>query len=219
MVEQLDPDANLRDGEGGTAPGRFDGEDIVSLQLYNASDYELTRAVQAYERALVRTLYEYVRAGKLEKAVDMCRQSDQSWRAASLSGGMLWSDPELAAGQDDFGDDMDTEMGEVQQKQAKGNLNRRMWKLTCRKLAAAVSVHRTPFESFPDIRSRSPDSTPMNARCMVPSPGTRLPSFQSARRGKITSGPTSTHCSKPRWRQDCGRLQQADSGTEVRTGR
>lgn len=69
-------------------------------------------------------------------AIDMCRQSDQSWRAASLSGGKLWWDPQLAPGEDGYGED---EMDDGSESRAKGNLNRRLWKMMCRKLASAVS--------------------------------------------------------------------------------
>lgn len=94
----------------------------------------------------MRSLFEYVRAGELDLAIDMCRQSDQSWRAASLSGGKLWWDPVLAPGEDGYGDDMDMDMGGAEEKRAKGNVNRRMWKLMCRKLAAAVSQDWTERE-------------------------------------------------------------------------
>lgn len=100
---------------------------------------DVVTCAQTYERALLRSLFEYVRAGDLDLAIDMCRQSDQSWRAASLSGGKLWWDPVLAPGEDGYEDEMDMESEE---KRAKGTLNRRLWKLMCRKLAATVSASR-----------------------------------------------------------------------------
>jgi nuclear pore complex protein Nup107 len=93
---------------------------------------------QAYERALIRTLYEYVRTGQLDAALDLCRQSDQSWRAASLSGGRLWFDPSLADDEDDF-EDVDIMDEELNAKRVRGNENRRLWKAMCRKIAASVS--------------------------------------------------------------------------------
>ncbi|KAL8276505.1 hypothetical protein RQP46_011106 [Phenoliferia psychrophenolica] len=114
LVDELDPDA-VRRGHN------------VALDADDAS----------YERALTRSLFEYVRAGELDLAVDMCRQSDQSWRAASLSGGKLWSDPTLAP-EDEEGlslDEMDT--AELDEKRAKGTLRRRLWKKMCRALAKA----------------------------------------------------------------------------------
>lgn len=91
----------------------------------------------------MRSLYEYVRAGDLDLAIDMCRQSDQSWRAASLAGGKLWWDPVLAPGEEGYGDAMELESAV---KRAKGNMNRRLWKMMCRKLASAVS-----YESLPTL--------------------------------------------------------------------
>ena len=46
-------------------------------------------ALQSYDRALSRTLFEYARAGRLLDALDLARQADQPWRAASLRGAML----------------------------------------------------------------------------------------------------------------------------------
>lgn len=93
--------------------------------------------LQTYERALLRSLFEYVRAGDLDLAIDMCRQSDQSWRAASLSGGQLWSDPVLSPNEA-FADEMD--LVEEDSRRAKGTLNRRLWKRMCRKLAATPGL-------------------------------------------------------------------------------
>lgn len=97
--------------------------------------FSLPGLKQAYERALLRSLFEYVRAGELDLAIDMCRQSDQSWRAASLSGGKLWDDPALS-GNNDWDDNG---MEGVEEKRAKGCKNRRQWKKMCRAIAATVS--------------------------------------------------------------------------------
>jgi len=94
----------------------------------------------------VRTLYEYVRTGQLDLALDLCRQSDQSWRAASLSGGRLWFDPALAPDDQEF-EDVDAMDEEVLEKRARGNLNRRLWKGMCRKIAANVSSPLLSLES------------------------------------------------------------------------
>ncbi|GAA6057632.1 hypothetical protein JCM3770_005005 [Rhodotorula araucariae] len=130
LVHQLDPDALVR------ARAR---DDAARLESDDA----------AYERALVRSLYEYVRAGDLDLAIDMCRQSDQAWRAASLQGGTLLRDPGLAsdAGDDDDDDDeySDLAMSGVEREQrVQGNANRRLWKMMCRKLAATSTLD--PYE-------------------------------------------------------------------------
>ncbi|GAA6003664.1 hypothetical protein JCM10207_003535 [Rhodosporidiobolus poonsookiae] len=121
LVDELDPDAVLRAG-GAENGARLEGDDA------------------AYERALLRSLYEYVRAGSLDLAIDMCRQSDQAWRAASLAGGKLWFDPALAPGEAGYGEDgMDVETREPQ-----GNQNRRLWKKMCRKIAESNGLD--PYE-------------------------------------------------------------------------
>ncbi|GAA5998533.1 Nup84p [Rhodotorula paludigena] len=124
LIEQLDPDALVR-ARAADEGARLESDDA------------------AYERALLRSLYEYVRAGELDLAIDMCRQSDQSWRAASLSGGKLWVDPALAPDDDEL-DDLAMVGVEAQEKKAQGNANRRLWKTMCRKLAATNTLD--PYE-------------------------------------------------------------------------
>ncbi|GAA5902150.1 hypothetical protein JCM8208_002489 [Rhodotorula glutinis] len=97
----------------------------------------------AYERALLRSLFEYVRAGDLELAIDLCRQSDQSWRAASLSGGKLWFDSVLAPDDEDEDDFAMLDAAE-RDRRVQGNANRRLWKTMCRKLAATSTLD--PYE-------------------------------------------------------------------------
>lgn len=95
---------------------------------------------QSYERAFLRSLYEHVRQGELDVAIESCRQSDQSWRAASLSGGQPWSDPLLGPEQG-AADDDDAMVGTgALERVVKGNANRRLWKSMCRKLAGSVRL-------------------------------------------------------------------------------
>ncbi|EST08662.1 Nuclear pore protein [Kalmanozyma brasiliensis GHG001] len=102
-VKNLDPDAVSR-GEGG-------------LELEDAT----------YEKALLRTLFEYARAGRLDAAFDLCHQTDQSWRAATLRGAMLYHDPAVGF--------------EVQDvDRVVGNRNRSLWKSACKKLAANTNL-------------------------------------------------------------------------------
>lgn len=97
----------------------------------------------------------------------MCRQSDQSWRAASLSGGKLWLDPVLApdGDEDDEADGFaDVAMdGAERVKRVQGNANRRLWKTMCRKLAATVRPAGCLFfpsaERPADLSSRDWQST------------------------------------------------------------
>ncbi|EPQ28030.1 uncharacterized protein PFL1_04357 [Pseudozyma flocculosa PF-1] len=98
-VAQLDPDATSR-SQGG-------------LELEDAT----------YEKALLRNLFEYARAGQLESAFDLCRQTDQSWRAASLRGAMLYHDPTVSPALEELESPI-------------GNRHRALWKAVCRKLAS-----------------------------------------------------------------------------------
>lgn len=103
LVQQLDPDAPLR------GPGTWDVEDLH------------------YEKALVRSLFEYVRAGELEMALDLCVQTSQSWRAASLRGAVFYHDPDVSEPSDDFQGPM-------------GNRARSVWRRIARKAALNVSL-------------------------------------------------------------------------------
>lgn len=124
LVDTLDPDATNRLGSDGKTRRVLDSEDAN------------------YEKALVRSLWEYVRVGELDQAIDMCRQSDCSWRAASLSGGKLYEDDQLARASAEAvyspeeADDMDVLAAyEGAQRASSGNLRRKLWKSMCRALA------------------------------------------------------------------------------------
>lgn len=121
LVGQLDPDAHNR--EAGKTGANWESEDA------------------SYESALVRSLFEYVRAGELGTALDMCRQSDQSWRASSLMGGNLWRDSVLDPSLDEL-DQTGMEVDSARRKPTSGGgMNRKLWKMTCQKIAASVSPH------------------------------------------------------------------------------
>lgn len=47
----------------------------------------------SYEQSLNRTIFNYIRRGQLDDALDLCEASGQNWKAASLRGGILHSDP------------------------------------------------------------------------------------------------------------------------------
>ncbi len=123
-VKNLDPDGVSR-GEGG-------------LELEDAT----------YEKALLRTLFEYARAGRLDAAFDLCHQTDQSWRAATLRGAMLYHDPNLSFDLQDV-------------DRVVGNRNRSLWKSACRKLAANPNLdefERALYGSWPESSNRCPTS-------------------------------------------------------------
>lgn len=135
LVRELDPDASNR---------------TVAQGKRRAIDSEDAN----YERALLRSLFEYVRVGELDQAMDMARQSDCPWRAASLAGGKLFEDAVLSnaarldhtGGSGGPGDDgMDVQSThEVEDSFIQGNLRRKLWKKSCR--AIARSAHLDVYE-------------------------------------------------------------------------
>lgn len=64
----LDPDFTLRDPHGRSLAG----ED------------------QTYQKPLLEKLWDLVRHGELDQAVEVCEQGGEPWRAASLLGGRRW---------------------------------------------------------------------------------------------------------------------------------
>lgn len=82
------------------------------------------------------TLFEHVRAGKLEEARQLCRKVGQPWRAASIRGSALfkWSALSLSAPAED---DMDDESDDGWS----GNRRRKLWKSACNHAALNVRHH------------------------------------------------------------------------------
>jgi nuclear pore complex protein Nup107 len=127
LVDTLDPDAtNRKDSQGKRK--NLDPEDA------------------GYEKALLRSLWEYVRVGELDQALDMCRQSDSSWRAASLSGGKLYSNDTLARARaaviaDTDGEETMDIPAATDGKLVQGNIRRKLWKSTCKAIADSEHVY------------------------------------------------------------------------------
>jgi nuclear pore complex protein Nup107 len=109
LVKELDPDAVTRN------PGSLlDPED------------------EAFERSLVRSIFSYVRAGKLTDSFEVCRQCNHPWLAAAMRGSLYfsWNATDALGGTDT----MDTQSEGV----ITGNRRRRLWRDTC--LAATANV-------------------------------------------------------------------------------
>ncbi|KAI0795934.1 nuclear pore protein 84/107 [Abortiporus biennis] len=138
LVTELDPDAVNR-GEG----GGLDAEDAN------------------YEKALINALYLYVRAGRLDEAVELCRKAQQPWRAASIRGSLLFRWKEIAdePREDDATEDDDEKLG------WRGNLHRRLWKTTC--IQAALNPHLSTAERalYAAIAPTPQTSTQLKAAC------------------------------------------------------
>ncbi|KAJ2319806.1 Nucleoporin nup84, partial [Coemansia sp. RSA 2704] len=96
---------------------------------------ELAHADAEYEAGLLRTLYEYVRRGRVGNAMDLCAESDEPWRAASIKGGLLWRDPQLEPDGGMAVDSDENGPADMQPAHTAGNVNRRLWKHACAALA------------------------------------------------------------------------------------
>ncbi|KAJ2762611.1 Nucleoporin nup84 [Coemansia sp. BCRC 34490] len=99
---------------------------------------ELAYEDAEYEASLLRTLFEYVRRGRVGDAMDLCAESDEPWRAASMKGGLLWRDPSLEPEiEDDMPVNVENGACAVDRKPSHtaGNINRMLWKQTCAALA------------------------------------------------------------------------------------
>lgn len=75
---------------------------------------------QEDEARLLRHMFTFIRAGKLEEAQGLCERSKQFWRAATLEGWKLWHDPNVNEGSNN------TTLAATE-----GNENRDLWKKCC----------------------------------------------------------------------------------------
>ncbi|KAH9457702.1 hypothetical protein MJO29_004858 [Puccinia striiformis f. sp. tritici] len=157
----MDPDAPLRASSQQTSlrPQTLQAGDTVSF----VSDPntiqekgELEQLDQEYDRAMVKTLFEYVRAGEMGLALDFCRQCDHPWRAASLAGGQLFHDPPLADFENESPFPEDEVLPDAESLDAalngsrnlppynevnrSGCLNRKLWKSMCLHMSSNKSL-------------------------------------------------------------------------------
>ncbi|KAF7298503.1 Nuclear pore complex protein [Mycena kentingensis (nom. inval.)] len=112
LVKEMDPDA----------VNRGDGRTLA------ADDTN-------YEKGLSQALYAYVRAGRLEEAVELCRNAHQPWRAASIRGSLLFQWRSITNEQ--YEDEaMEEDLTDVWE----GNRRRQLWKTTCTTAASSANV-------------------------------------------------------------------------------
>lgn len=85
----------------------------------------------AYDKALIQSLYAYVRAGRLDDAYEACHKAHQPWRAASIRGSLLfrWHGIVDASRDENAMDDDELNVG------WRGNQRRKLWKSTCTRAA------------------------------------------------------------------------------------
>ncbi|KAI0067354.1 hypothetical protein BV25DRAFT_1877263 [Artomyces pyxidatus] len=108
VVKQMDPDT----------VGREDGSHLAADDT-------------SHEKALTQALYAYVRAGKLEEAVELCREAHQPWRAASIRGSLLFRWKAIASEPHEEDGQEDADAEDVW----RGNKRRNLWKTTCTRAA------------------------------------------------------------------------------------
>ncbi|KAJ7221638.1 nuclear pore protein 84/107 [Mycena pura] len=80
-----------------------------------------------YEKGLAQALYSYVRAGRLEDAIDLCRKAHQPWRAASVRGSLLFQWRAISTNEQYEDDSMEEDLTDAWE----GNRRRQLWKSTC----------------------------------------------------------------------------------------
>ncbi|KIM43977.1 hypothetical protein M413DRAFT_68391 [Hebeloma cylindrosporum] len=88
----------------------------------------------SYEKTLLQALYGYIRAGRLEDAVEVCRRAHQPWRAASLRGSLLFQWRALSTARETTDED------DLEPEVWSGNRNRQLWKQTCIRAALSPSL-------------------------------------------------------------------------------
>ncbi|KAI0653097.1 nuclear pore protein 84/107 [Cubamyces menziesii] len=140
LVTELDPDAVNRDGveEKGLAP-----DDA------------------AYEKAVLQALYAHVRAGQLEEALELCRKANQSWRAASIRGALLFQWRAIA-NEPREADAMDDEDAE-DSHQWRGNVRRKLWKKVCSQAALSSSLSPTERALYAALAPTAQTATSLKA--------------------------------------------------------
>lgn len=94
------------------------------------------------EQTLLRSVFDCVRRGQMDKALRLCRAAGQPWRAVTLAGGIYFDDPNLVApGSEVAGDTSTTPWDDG--NAPTGNRNRGRWLLTCFQIA-----NEPTFEDF-----------------------------------------------------------------------
>ncbi len=135
----LDPDfAHRQAGAGsGGNDSAFVPNSKASARTGNASSglSALEMEDASYEKAVWRFLFECARHGRLDLCFELCKEMGHSWKAASLRGGMLYSNPSLSLDPEADEDAM-MEGDSSGSARAVGNRKRALWKLICRKLAS-----------------------------------------------------------------------------------
>ncbi|KAI0942549.1 hypothetical protein AcW1_003147 [Taiwanofungus camphoratus] len=140
IVKEMDPDA----------VNRADGS---ALAIDDAS----------YDKALVQALFAHVRAGRFDEAVELCRKAHQPWRAASIRGALLlqWRAIATEPRENDAMEDEEMDVNEGW----RGNLRRRLWKLTCTRAALNQALSPTERALYAALAPSPQTAGPLKVLC------------------------------------------------------
>ena len=111
IVTELDPDSTTRQEK------QLVAEDLI------------------FEQQLNKTIFNFIRRGRLMEAVEFCKDSQQFYKAATLMGGLVHYDPLDKSSDDVFGSAVEAEL-------SSGNQNKSLWKAVCYQLASDNRVDR-----------------------------------------------------------------------------
>ncbi|EPQ52913.1 hypothetical protein GLOTRDRAFT_78934 [Gloeophyllum trabeum ATCC 11539] len=114
-----------------------DQEGLVRFLDPDAGNREEGRSLagddMSYEKSLAQSLYLYIRAGRLEEAMELCRKAHQPWRSASIRGSLLFEWRAITTGMPEMETEDDFDGW-------RGNRRRRLWKTTCTRAALNPSL-------------------------------------------------------------------------------
>ncbi|KAI0804804.1 nuclear pore protein 84/107 [Irpex lacteus] len=136
----MDPDAVNRGDGGSLAP-----DDVV------------------HDKALVSALYAYIRAGRLDDAIELCNKADQPWRAASIRGSLLFQWRAIGQGERDA-DAMD-DSDDTETESWHGNRRRRLWKNACTRAALNPNLSDTERALYAALAPTPATASQLKAVC------------------------------------------------------
>ncbi|KAI0073069.1 hypothetical protein K474DRAFT_1711028 [Panus rudis PR-1116 ss-1] len=116
----------------------------------------------AYEKALIQALYAYIRAGRLQDAIELCRKAQQPWRAASIRGTYVFQWKALSPepkDEDAMEDEEDDFTG------WKGNQRRTLWKTTCTRAALSPNLPSIERALYAALAPCPQTATQLRAAC------------------------------------------------------
>ncbi|KAJ3213215.1 hypothetical protein HDU67_003154 [Dinochytrium kinnereticum] len=117
-----------------------ESQTLVDPDAPTRSGRSLAPDDKTYEASLNRSLFDYIRRGRIQDGMALCRECDHHWKAASLSGWGFFFDPFIDGKPADYeaegGGENPMELSA--DAPMTGNINRSLWKFTCYSIARDV---------------------------------------------------------------------------------